>query len=513
MASEDPQKKKDRDGKPVARTSRDAPDSRHGESGGAAEAQRDDEDDSFRYGILEARPQPEDVSDSAGPHFHYLLEFCHTHPGSHEKKAPNWRNEQVLELGGHDPRHRPLPGDFEVFLDTRTRFGIKVGLENVRALLARLHLDRGLPPVIIVGGTNGKGTVAHAIGEALSVAGYRPGVYTSPHVEHYLERIQVSNADPDEEALEGACSAVRRAVEALDEEGTHPTYFEVGTALALDVFRRHRATPLVLEVGMGGRWDAVNALEPTACIITNVGSDHAEYLGNTLEERVREKAGILRRGVPCFTSAQGEALRLLEQEAIKVGAPLIPVLPAEPAVLPEEASLSLVRAVIGDPRIVTRLPRLRDLDQTTVRLPRLPGRQERFFLGEGRSVLLDVAHNAEALAVLAERLDMEPGGPEGRVLLAGLLRDKPVEALADVARRCRSVHLTRPLGDRARSAEELRHGLEALGVRVAHAEDDPQKALGTALEDLPEDGLLVVAGSFYLAAAVRPLLRRATRRG
>lgn len=444
--------------------------------------------------------------------WHALLEFCHTHIGKLDVEDREFRVEYRLEKDASGRLRRPdLPPAFAAFLDERTRFGVKVGLDNIRALLGRLGLDRMKVPTIVVGGTNGKGTVATALGDGLGRVRYRPGVYTSPHVERFMERIQVSGGDPDLRALEAACDRVQAATEALDQEGVHPTYFEVATALALETFRRHDARPLVLEVGMGGRGDAVNALEPTATVITNIGTDHEEHLGPSLAERVYEKAGLMRPGVPCFTAAQGEALRLLKDEARRRGTPLVPVLPEAPQVEAEEADLALVRAVLGDHRLRKSLRMLRDLDPLSLRLPRLPGRRESVRLESGAEIVLDVAHNPEALADLGRHVDGSEVPVGRRVLLTAQLTDKDPTALAGLARdRFGAVHLTRPEGPRARPAADLAAAFEEAGVPVARIDDETDRAFAHAFAVTPPGGLLVVAGSFYLISVVRPLVRQVT---
>ncbi|MBW3582612.1 MAG: hypothetical protein KY455_05880 [Euryarchaeota archaeon] len=483
-----------------------------------ASEERDKKDEGRRLdpGLwdLEGRPETDEARvPKVGTTYHTLLEFCHTHIGKLDVADREFRHEYEIEhRGPHADRRPDLPEDFATFLDDRSRFGIKVGLDNMRALLKALHLDRMRVPVILVGGTNGKGTVATAIGDALGRARYRPGVYLSPHVERFLERIQVSGGDPDLHALHEACDTVRGAVARLEGAGVHPTYFEVATALALEVFRRHEAMPLVMEVGLGGRGDATNALEPMACVITNVGSDHAEHLGRTLAERVREKAGIMRPGVPCFTAAQGEALRLLKRHALDVGADLVPTVPEHPAVGADEAALAIVRSFVGHGPLRRVLRGLDRVDPASVRLPRLPGRRERYVTSEGTLVLLDVAHNHEAWASLAELLRTEPIPRERRVLLCGIVREKDPRALAvTMAGQVGPVHVTRPEGERALPAEDLASALRAEGVAVARVEEDPVRGLAEALLAAGPDGMVVAVGSFYLASALRPLLREVAR--
>jgi dihydrofolate synthase / folylpolyglutamate synthase len=444
-------------------------------------------------------------------HYHFLLEFCHTHPGSHEPKPPHWRQEIELSWTpsgvGHD-----VPDWFLGFLSSREGFGIKKGLENVRALFDRLGVLEGHPPVVLVGGTNGKGTVASAVADALSTVGYRPGLYMSPHVERFLERIQVMGGDPDDEVLEASCKRVMQVVRELDEEGLQATYFEVATALAVEVFRRHGADVWVLEVGMGGRLDAVNALDPAVSLITTVGTDHEEHLGAELAQRAREKAGIMRPGVPCFTAAHGVALETLREVAMDQDVPLVQVT-GDPGLVHWDSLRSLVRSALSDPRVQQVLPRLEKWTPSSLVLPRLPGRQEMWRFPGGAQVLLDVGHNAEALGALGSRLQAMDSGT-GRVLMVGLLGDKDPAPVAQLAAGFERVVTVTPPSPRAFSADQLREALVEAGVEAERVEafDAPLAGLQAALRATPGDGLLVITGSFYVAGVVRPALREVAHR-
>ncbi len=448
-------------------------------------------------------------------HYHFLLEFCHTHPGSHEGKPPHWRQQIVHSLASHGTPLHEVPEPFLSFLESRQGYGMKKGLDNVRALLGRLGLLEDHPPVILVAGTNGKGTVASAVAEAMATVGYRPGLYTSPHVERFLERVQVMGGDPDDGVLSEACDRVMQETRALDEEGLHATYFEVATALALEVFSRHAASPWVLEVGMGGRWDAVNALEPALSLVTTIGDDHAQHLGETVKLRAREKAGIMRQGVPCFTAAQGEALDALQDHGAGLGCDVVPVLPRDAEVSAYDALRGLVRTALTDPRAIERFPRLARWESSSLVLPRLPARLEHWVLPDDRRVLLDAAHNKQAFAVLSARMEQTGVPRSRRVLLAGLMADKDPEALGLLARRFDRIVVTDPPSSRSVPAPELKDKLVAAGVEAQRIEvvKEPLDAFTHALDATPGEGLLVVGGSFYLAGVLRPVLREVAQRG
>ncbi|HET8945477.1 MAG TPA: Mur ligase family protein, partial [Candidatus Polarisedimenticolia bacterium] len=185
------------------------------------------------------------------------------------------------------------------WLDGLESLGIQPGFERITALLARLgDPHRGLPSVIVAG-TNGKGSVVAFLAAMLEAAGIEAGVYTSPHLVRFSERIRVGAETIGDGDLAALTDEVRRAVEAMQREGRpSPTYFEATTALAFLHFRRRRVPLAVLEVGMGGRYDATNVATPLACAITPIALDHTQFLGTTVGEIAFQKAGIVRRGVP-----------------------------------------------------------------------------------------------------------------------------------------------------------------------------------------------------------------------
>ncbi|MCE9624681.1 MAG: hypothetical protein K8R69_04370, partial [Deltaproteobacteria bacterium] len=192
---------------------------------------------------------------------------------------------------------------------------MRLGLHRIRELLAKLkHPERAYASVLIAG-TNGKGSVARMIASVLGEAGYRTGLYTSPHMQRFTERIQVNGRELSEAALEeilcdweaqGLMDATGRLPAG---EGECLTWFEKATLLAFEAFRREAVEIAVLEVGLGGRMDATNAAEPLVSAITTLGLDHTEVLGPTLEDIAREKAGVLRMGRPLILGAMPEATR------------------------------------------------------------------------------------------------------------------------------------------------------------------------------------------------------------
>lgn len=375
------------------------------------------------------------------------------------------------------------------------RFGMRPGLDGTRAALAALgEPQRGLR-TLHVAGTNGKGSTAAFVEAILRAAGRRTGLYTSPHLLRFTERVRVDGA----ELFTGE---VARLAGALFARVPEPTFFEAATAMALRAFRDAEVEVAVVEAGLGGRLDATRAVEPPlVTVVTGVALDHTEVLGETVEAIAREKAGIFRPGVPAVIGCEDEAARaVLLAEAARIGAPVH--LRGRDFSAEAPGPLGLAGAhQAGNAALAVRAAELacaalgRPLDEAAVRAglagARWPGRLERL----ADDLVIDAAHNPDGARALAAAL---PGLAAGRPvhLVFGAVSDKDagamLEVLAPVAAR---VVFTRPESPRAREPETLR----AL-VPSASVEPDP----GAAVETARSPGALTVAcGSIFLVGAVR----------
>ncbi|MCZ7556358.1 MAG: bifunctional folylpolyglutamate synthase/dihydrofolate synthase [Bacteroidia bacterium] len=200
-------------------------------------------------------------------------------------------------------------------------FGIKLGLDNITSMAARWGNPHRAFPVVHIAGTNGKGSTASFIAAALTAAGYRTGLYTSPHLEDFTERIRIDGAAISSDDVVRYAAALRPEVERLN-----ATFFEITTLMAFQYFADNRVDVAVIETGMGGRLDATNIVVPACSVITGVALDHTEYLGSSIEAIAFEKAGIIKRGVPVVSgTADVTAARVIADRAAALGAPLVPV--------------------------------------------------------------------------------------------------------------------------------------------------------------------------------------------
>lgn len=276
--------------------------------------------------------------------------------------------------------------------------GVSLGLEAPAALLAALGDPQKKVPVLHIAGTNGKGSVAAFSASILKAAGLRVGLYTSPHLVDFRERIQINGEMISAADLE---EGIKRLQGATKGRETVPTFFELTTALAFDYFAQQECDVIVLETGVGGRLDATNLVtNKIACAITPISIDHQEWLGSTLADITREKAGIMRPGVPVVTSPQpAEVMEVLKEEAAKVGAPLIivnePVAPKIPLGLAGShqrwnAAVALMLVQQGSWKVFTEA---QSLGLKTVSWP---GRFQRCQLAKGQEIILDGAHNPAA---------------------------------------------------------------------------------------------------------------------
>jgi dihydrofolate synthase/folylpolyglutamate synthase len=340
-----------------------------------------------------------------------------------------------VKVGGAlGPRPSSAYSEALAWLYGTQRFGIKLGLENVQRLLGELKVPGEEQRVIHVAGTNGKGSVCAMIDSICRAQGYRTGLFSSPHLVTYRERIQVDGERIAEEKVAAGLETIRQIIASWE---PHPTFFEITTALALIHFKESGCHVIVLETGLGGRLDATNAVRPVVCVITPIGYDHQKWLGNTLEEIAGEKAGIIKARVPVVSSRQEPAAeKVLRARATEFAAPIAFVdepYAKSPVALAgehqnENASLAIAALEAGgiaieETAIVQGL--------ANVRWP------ARFQSWDDR-IIVDGAHNPAGAAVLAKTWREQFGNERATIVLA-VLRDKDVagicHALAPIARR------------------------------------------------------------------------------
>ncbi|WP_338115974.1 bifunctional tetrahydrofolate synthase/dihydrofolate synthase [Thiocystis violacea] len=393
---------------------------------------------------------------------------------------------------------------------------MELGLERVAAVWARLGPASFTLPIISVGGTNGKGSSVAMIEAMVLAAGYRCASYTSPHLRRYNERVRLGGEPVSDAAL---CEAFERVDQARDEISL--TYFEFGTLAALDIFSRAGPDLAVLEVGLGGRLDAVNLLDADVSVVTTIGLDHTDWLGETLDAIAIEKAGIFRAGRPAILG-QRDAPEALRREAVRIGA------------RPLQLGYEFDRASTGEgwiwkgpagERLALPIPALRgpfQLDNASAAIAALTSLRDRLpipvnaiRLGLRRARLagrfqvlpgpvtwiLDVAHNGEAAQALASNLRAFACPGRVRAVLA-VLSDKVPESIVDpLLPHVSDWYLARSADARAMPVESL---AERLSARLQSAEPgrfpDVAQAIDAALAASNPGDCLLLLGSFTTVA-------------
>ena len=386
--------------------------------------------------------------------------------------------------------------------ERRARSGMRPQLEPVRDLCQRLGDPHTRWRCVHVTGTKGKGSTAHLVATALQKAGWRTGLYTSPHVERVQERIRIHGAEVSDEVM---ASALHRALDAREDAvraqtpADDATWFDVLTAAAFLIFAEDSCAWVVLEVGLGGRLDSTNIATGEVCVVTNVELEHCDVLGPTRAAIAREKVGIVKPSSSLVTSlpAEDEAGAVLAQVCAELGVPRIVVpMPAgwrqRNAALARAALAELVRR---DPALGAHL-----VPVDAAEVAPLPGRGEWRQVGRTR-VYLDGVHVAPALRLVLEEVTQAHGRPAAIVLALG--KDKDAPAVLKAAGASADVLLcTTASSGPLRSADDLQAAARAAGY-AAHAVQDPLEALQQALALAGASGWVCVVGSFHLVGIVR----------
>lgn len=409
------------------------------------------------------------------------------------------------------------------WLYERQSLGIAPGLARVEKLLSAVGQPHRAFDSVHVAGTNGKGSVAALLAEALRLSGRRVGLYTSPHLVEFGERVRVDGEQISHSATADLVDRLHDVTNTLDRAGDAPTFFELCTALALMHFEQRGVSWAVVEAGMGGALDATNVLRPKLAIITNVGLDHTSFLGDDLRSIATEKAGIVKPGVPVVTAARGDALAVIEQQAANRDAPLAVV--GRDYVFEEngEGELSIshnggerrtyrvglpgthqienAAVVVASCDVLSR--RAVEIDaaalQQALATTRLPGRLESI-RRNGMTVIIDGAHNTDAAEAVAAYLSRRG---EAFDLVVGFSRDKDWPAilgrLTPLAGRVWGVPIRSP---RSLSPTEIGRFMPP------RAQFETATSFERAWQRAVEEGSksMLVAGSLFLAGEARAIL-------
>lgn len=415
------------------------------------------------------------------------------------------------------------------------RFGMVLGLDRMEELLRRLGNPQDDLKVIHVAGTNGKGSVSKYLEEGLSACGYKMGLYTSPYIETFNERIRYDGADISDEDLEYYGQKVVSAAEAMVADGLDsPTEFEVVTAIAFLYFADRQADITILEVGLGGIGDSTNVVKsPLASVITSISYDHMAQLGSSLAEIAVNKAGIIKTGCPVIANMpQRDAAKIIARKAYAMGSRLYDISGIRAAVSDEtpfsqKVSMELYEKSYSDVEISmvgrhqaenlkTALATLEILRKSgAVKLDRealyeglkrarQPGRFE--VISEDPLVIIDGAHNEAGAQALQETMAQHFAGKK-ILLVAGILADKEIDSIVKFLTKITDhIIVTEPDNPRKLAAEKLAEHVADFGV-AAEAVSDVEAAVHRAKELAEGYDVILFAGSLYLIGDVRRLWR------
>jgi dihydrofolate synthase/folylpolyglutamate synthase len=397
------------------------------------------------------------------------------------------------------------------FLYDLRLFGAKLGLENTIKLAALAGHPETRLRFIHVAGTNGKGSTCALLESIYRLAGLRTGLFTSPHLVSFRERIQVGRELISERDVVRLVEKFR-ALAAEFPKDHHPTFFEVVTVMALDFFAEQSCDIVIWETGLGGRLDATNIVTPLACAITNIALDHQQWLGDTVEKIAFEKAGIIKPGVPVATGADDpKALAVIRDVAKQKNAPLTisNAMPADfQGFLPlrgehQMRNAALALAVIA--LLQKQIPVSASQIEKGLKEVSWPGRLQLLEQPNGQKILLDGAHNIAGATALRETLERD--FPESkRALILGVLGDKDWREICGILSPLAKKILTVPVSSqRTANPDELTAACRAANpsaeVSVCHS-------LNEALQRVARDKFVVITGSLYLIGEALELLGR-----
>ena len=409
--------------------------------------------------------------------------------------------------------------------------GMKFGLEGISSLLhAMQHPQHGFPSIHIAG-TNGKGSTASMLAAVFTAGGYKTGLYTSPHLIDFTERIRINGRPISKKDVVQLTSELRRQI-----EKQQATFFEATTAMAFVHFARKKVDVAIIEAGLGGRLDATNVLRPLISVITNVGLEHTEILGNTLEKIAAEKAGIVKKGIPCITGVTDPgALRVIRSVCESKSAPFIRIpnfrvriskasiegtildlnlakaefknlrlsLPGEHQIRNAALALGVIKQInkggdfqLGEAAIHEGLAHVQALTG-------LEGRMG--LVHRNPTILLDVAHNPDAAKTLASALRQL--GLEDLVLVFGVMKDKELKPMVGrLVPQVGEVIAVSAKTDRARSASDIAVAFDRRGVKVTAALS-VREGVGLAVQRASRQTTILVTGSHVVVGEAMEALR------
>jgi dihydrofolate synthase/folylpolyglutamate synthase len=408
------------------------------------------------------------------------------------------------------------------FLYSLEKFGMVFGLENISWILDLIDNPQASLKIIHIAGTNGKGSVASMLSHILKEAGYRVGKYTSPHLVSFTERIAVDEKQIAEEEVATLTEMIREKVQKAD-KGRFFTFFDFTTALAFEYFRRRQTDISIIEVGLGGRLDSTNVVTPVISVVTNVSYDHTDYLGHDIGDIAKEKAGIIKSGVPVVTGAEGIPRRIIEETAKGLDSSLYELNRDFSYEKEKDRMMSykglrksyddLSISLMGDHQLKNAalalctaellplygFPVGEDSIRRGLAHTKWQGRLD--VVHQDPTIILDGAHNPDGARTLAEFLRSHYTG-KNKVLIFGVMKDKDYREIIEIlAPHVGTTILTKPATERALQPREL-EGF----VKNAIVTEDVRSAITKAKNIAGKNDLILVTGSFYTIGEAKQII-------
>jgi dihydrofolate synthase/folylpolyglutamate synthase len=411
------------------------------------------------------------------------------------------------------------------------KYGWIFGLERITSLLEQLGNPQSELKVIHVAGTNGKGSVCKFISSILQKAGYTVGLYLSPHVERFSERIVVNDQEISEEDLAMLVAQVRPLAEEMKQNNNTPTFFEIVTALAFLYFKNHKVDYAVVEVGLGGRFDATNVVTPLVSVITNISLEHTDILGKDIASIAFEKAGIIKDQVPVITAATQNARETIEDVARERNAPIVCI----DRTMWDRASFKgkyqefAIQGSFKDYTVKTSLLGLHQGENIALAIAAVerlqmggvyitdsdildgiaaavhPGRME--IVSEKPLILLDGAHNPDGMNMLAKTLK-EDFSPHRLILVLGVLKEKDIKTMVSAIVPLSDVIIvTKSANPRASDPLLLKETIERFDAnKKIYVEASIPEAVDRAKRIAKQKGMICVSGSLFTVGEARSYL-------
>jgi len=420
------------------------------------------------------------------------------------------------------------------WINSFERFGIKLGLERISYIAKKLDNPNKNYKIVHVAGTNGKGSVCKFLASILSESGYKTGCYISPHIQRFSERITIDNKEISDEKIASLVEKIKPIVEEMIKNNDTPTFFEIVTAMAFQYFSDEKVDFAVVEVGLGGKYDATNIVEPMVSVITNITLEHTDVLGKKIQDIALQKSGIIKDGVAVVTAAEGDALDIINNATVEKNASIniinekmwkrksFDLGGQEFHIKGTLADYNVKTSMLGKHQggnISLAIATVENLQMNGIYIPETsiaegvakatnPGRLE--IVQHNPIVLLDGAHNPAGISTLKEALnDFEH---DKLIIVLGILSDKDVNSmLSIIVPGADTIVVTKSHGSRASEPTKLKEMIEKVGYKKnIIVKDQIPDAIKYAKSIAKKDDLICVTGSLFTVGGAREYLVKNT---